>query len=80
MSEFESRPLSTARGGSRYAKLLMARQWCWCTADIPLDEDPAKTAGGWDAHLATHLIKKSGHTHRTAHTGAVTLIQRFARH
>lgn len=27
--------------------------------------------------LATHLIKKSGHTHRTAHTGAVTLIQRF---
>jgi hypothetical protein len=27
--------------------------------------------------IATHLIKKSGHTHRTAHTGAVTLIQRF---
>jgi ribosomal protein S27E len=27
--------------------------------------------------IATHLIKKSGRTHRTAHTGAVTLIQRF---
>ena len=27
--------------------------------------------------LATHLIKKSWHTHRAAHTGAVTLIQRF---
>lgn len=27
--------------------------------------------------IATHLIRKSGHTHRTAHTGAVTLIQRF---
>ena len=24
-----------------------------------------------------HLIKKAGLTHRTAHTGAVTLIQRF---
>ena len=27
--------------------------------------------------IATHLIKKAGHTHATAHTGAVTLIQRF---
>jgi len=27
--------------------------------------------------LATHLIKKSGYTHQTARTGAVTLIQRF---
>ncbi len=27
--------------------------------------------------IATHLIKKSGHTHRAAQTGAVTLIQRF---
>jgi hypothetical protein len=27
--------------------------------------------------IATHLIRKSGHSHRTAHTGAVTLIQRF---
>jgi hypothetical protein len=27
--------------------------------------------------LATHQIRKAGHTHRSAHTGAVTLIQRF---
>jgi len=27
--------------------------------------------------IATHLIKKAGLTHKTAHTGAVTLIQRF---
>ena len=27
--------------------------------------------------MATHLIKKAGFTRRTAHTGAVTLIQRF---
>ena len=27
--------------------------------------------------IATHLIKKSGHTHRTAQTDAVTLIQLF---
>ena len=27
--------------------------------------------------IASHLIKKAGHTHKTAHTGAVTLIQRF---
>ena len=27
--------------------------------------------------IAIHLIKKAGHTHETAHTGAVTLIQRF---
>jgi hypothetical protein len=27
--------------------------------------------------IATHLIKKAGLTHNTAHTGAVTLIQRF---
>ena len=27
--------------------------------------------------IATHLIKKAGHTHTTACTGAVTLIQRF---
>jgi hypothetical protein len=27
--------------------------------------------------IATHLIKKAGQTHKTAHTGAVTLIQRF---
>lgn len=27
--------------------------------------------------IATHLIKKAGHTHKTARTGAVTLIQRF---
>ena len=27
--------------------------------------------------LATHLIRKAGYTHRTAKTGAVTLIQRF---
>ncbi len=27
--------------------------------------------------IATHLIRKSGYTHRTARTGAVTLIQRF---
>jgi hypothetical protein len=27
--------------------------------------------------IATYLIKKTGHTHQTAHTGAVTLIQRF---
>ena len=27
--------------------------------------------------IATHLIKKAGHTHMTARTGAVTLIQRF---
>ena len=27
--------------------------------------------------IATQLIRKSGHSHRTAHTGAVTLIQRF---
>jgi hypothetical protein len=27
--------------------------------------------------IATHLIKKAGHTRDTAHTGAVTLIQRF---
>ena len=27
--------------------------------------------------IATHLIKKAGHTHKSARTGAVTLIQRF---
>jgi hypothetical protein len=27
--------------------------------------------------IATHLIKKAGQTSKTAHTGAVTLIQRF---
>lgn len=27
--------------------------------------------------IATHLIKKAGHTHMTARTGAVTLIERF---
>jgi hypothetical protein len=27
--------------------------------------------------IATQLVKKTGHTYRTAHTGAVTLIQRF---
>jgi hypothetical protein len=27
--------------------------------------------------IATHLIKRAGHTHTTARTGAVTLIQRF---
>ncbi len=27
--------------------------------------------------IATHLVKKAGHTHQTARTGAVTLIQRF---
>jgi ribosomal protein S27E len=27
--------------------------------------------------IATHLVRKAGHTHATAHTGAVTLIQRF---
>ncbi len=27
--------------------------------------------------IATHLIRKAGHTHKTASTGAVTLIQRF---
>ena len=27
--------------------------------------------------LATHQIRKAGHTHESAHTGAVTLIQRF---
>jgi len=27
--------------------------------------------------IATHLVKKAGHRHKTAHTGAVTLIQRF---
>ena len=27
--------------------------------------------------IATHLVKKAGMTQRTAHTGAVTLIQRF---
>jgi len=27
--------------------------------------------------IATHLVKKAGHTHQTAKTGAVTLIQRF---
>ena len=27
--------------------------------------------------IATHLIKKAGHTHKTARVGAVTLIQRF---
>ena len=27
--------------------------------------------------IATHLIKQTGHTHKTARTGAVTLIQRF---
>jgi len=27
--------------------------------------------------IATHLIKKAGQTHKMAHTGAVTLIQRF---
>jgi hypothetical protein len=27
--------------------------------------------------IATHLIKKAGHDHATARTGAVTLIQRF---
>ena len=27
--------------------------------------------------LATHLIKKAGRTHKTAHTGAITLIQCF---
>ena len=27
--------------------------------------------------IATHISKKAGHTKTTAHTGAVTLIQRF---
>jgi hypothetical protein len=27
--------------------------------------------------IATHLVRKAGHTHAMAHTGAVTLIQRF---
>ena len=27
--------------------------------------------------IASHLIKAAGHRHETAHTGAVTLIQRF---
>jgi hypothetical protein len=27
--------------------------------------------------IATHKIKKAGQTHKMAHTGAVTLIQRF---
>ena len=27
--------------------------------------------------ISTHITKKSGHTKTTAHTGAVTLIQRF---
>ncbi|ASO73219.1 hypothetical protein Aba7804_20660 (plasmid) [Acinetobacter baumannii] len=27
--------------------------------------------------IATHLVKKAGHTHQVAKTGAVTLIQRF---
>lgn len=27
--------------------------------------------------IATHLVKKAGHTHQAAKTGAVTLIQRF---
>jgi len=27
--------------------------------------------------IATHLVKKAGHSHKTARTGAVTLIQRF---
>lgn len=27
--------------------------------------------------ITTHLIKKTGHTHATAVTGAITLIQRF---
>ena len=27
--------------------------------------------------LATHLIKKAGRTHKTAHTGAIMLIQCF---
>jgi len=27
--------------------------------------------------IATHLIKKAGHSHQAAGTGAVTLIQRF---
>ena len=27
--------------------------------------------------IATYLVKKAGRTHKTAHTGAVTLIQRF---
>lgn len=27
--------------------------------------------------IATHLVKKAGHSHQTARTGAVTLIQRF---
>lgn len=27
--------------------------------------------------IATHLIKKAGQTNKTAHTGAVALIQRF---
>jgi hypothetical protein len=27
--------------------------------------------------IATYLVNKAGHTHATAHTGAVTLIQRF---
>jgi hypothetical protein len=27
--------------------------------------------------IATHLVRKAGHTHATASTGAVTLIQRF---
>ena len=27
--------------------------------------------------IATHLIKKSGYTHKTAKTGGITLIQRF---
>ncbi|WP_432422962.1 hypothetical protein [Salmonella enterica] len=29
--------------------------------------------------IATHLVKKAGHTHQVAKTGAVTLIQRFDR-
>jgi hypothetical protein len=27
--------------------------------------------------IARHLVRKAGHKHATAHTGAVTLIQRF---
>ena len=27
--------------------------------------------------IATHLVKKAGHTHKTARTGAITFIQRF---
>jgi hypothetical protein len=27
--------------------------------------------------IATHLVRKAGHTHQAARTGAVTLIQRF---